>query len=390
MKTGLLSFILFLSLLCVQGQTSRKLLQLDVSGTPYQRGIQQGTRFKTEIAELLERWKKNIRQTLRGDADSLINAFVKQTDFLPAIRLYTPGLLEEVNGIAEGSGQLFRDIYAFQLPDEFWVWVDRMGKDTSFHHCSGIGIPGRKGSPAYVSQNMDVDSWMDGYQLVLHIKGERSVPEQYILTCPGLIGFNGMNEKGIGVCVNTLLSLRASATGLPVAFMVRALLGKVRGKDALSFLQNTPHASGQNYILGIRDSVYDFEASANRVTRFFPDSTGIVAHTNHALVNTDIKPWYANYYKAYLDGKTKQYNSETRLRSIQKRAAVSPSKDDGFIRETLRSKDEGKNPVCNANLPNRGFFTFGSVIMTLSKQAKMQVTAGPPDESDYQLFLFNQ
>jgi hypothetical protein len=33
-------------------------------------------------------------------------------------------------------------------------------------------------------------------------------------------------------------------------------------------------------------------------------------------------------------------------------------------------------------------FTFGSTIMTLSKHPSLQVTFGPPDESEYILYSF--
>src|SRR4249920_3848846 len=109
---------------------------------------------------------------------------------------------------------------------------------------------------------MDLDAWMDGYQVIMHIKQNGETPEQYIVTCAGVITFNGINEYGIGVCVNTLMQLSASDEGLPVAFVIRGLLAKKKGSEALHFLQSVKHASGQNYILGAVDSVYDFEASA--------------------------------------------------------------------------------------------------------------------------------
>jgi isopenicillin-N N-acyltransferase like protein len=92
--------------------------------------------------------------------------------------------------------------------------------------------------------------------------------------------------------VNTLLELKASSNGLPVAFVVRRIINSTDKEDLLNFIQTVSHASGQNYILGIRGEVYDFEASANKVVRFEPkNKNGTVYHTNHALANDDIWPW---------------------------------------------------------------------------------------------------
>lgn len=392
-KLLLLFFLIIFSAGTAAGQSvpGPVLLQLEAGGKGYQRGLHHGTIYKEQIRQLMERWKANIKQTLRADPDSILKKFLQQTDFMPAIRKYTPDLLQEVYGIAAGSGQSFEDTYAFQLPDEFWVFIDAMGKDTSLHHCSGIGIPGTKNSPAMISQNLDIDKWMDGFQLLMHIPKSRYGPEQYILTCPGMIGFNGMNEKGIGICVNTIMSLRAGKTGLPVSFMVRALLSKTNEKQVISFLLETPHASGQNYLIGIQDSVYDFEASAAVVKRLLPvDSSGFLIHTNHSLTNEDIKPWYRKYFKAFREGRTLHFNSEARFNSMLKRVSEARKKDMNLIREILRSKDDSKNPVCNAPLPQNGFFTFGSVIMTLSGTPSLQVTAGPPDLSPYQVYYFGK
>ncbi|MEO5581268.1 MAG: C45 family peptidase, partial [Saprospiraceae bacterium] len=298
--------------------------------------------------------------------------------------------LEEVRGIAVGSGQDFKDVFAFQLVDEYWVYQDKLRNDGLYHHCSSIGVPAMNSRPAYVSQNLDIDAWMDGYQIIVHIRPDGNTPEQYLLSCAGVVALNGFNEHGIGVCVNTLMQLNASTDGLPVAFMLRGILEQKKGSDALHFLQNTKHASGQNYILGTVDSVYDFEASSGKVLRMYPDASGLVFHTNNPVVNDNIKPWYKNYFNRFLAGNTKNGNSEIRFATLKRRAAASNDKDDSFIKTTLRSKDDLNNPVCRTHLPNKGGFTFGSVIYTLSSTRSMQVTAGPPDESEYQTFSFGK
>lgn len=366
----------------------RQLKLITVSGNGYERGIQHGQQMKKEIAELMVLWKNDLQRNMQIPADSFIHQFLRNTNFTPTIKKYTPDILEEVRGIAEGSGQSFDDIFAFQLVDEYWVYQDKISNDPNHHHCSGIGVPAMNGRPAYVSQNMDLDAWMDGYQVIMHIKQNGETPEQYIVTCAGVITFNGINEYGIGVCVNTLMQLSASDDGLPVAFVIRGLLAKKKGSEALQFLQSVKHASGQNYILGIIDSVYDFEASAEKVVRMQPDASGIVYHTNNPVANNDIKPWYKKYYENFLAGNTQNQNSEARFAALKTRSAQTKVKDDVFIKTTLRSKDDSNNPVCRTHLPNKHGFTFTSVIFTLSGTRSMQVTAGPPDESEYQSFYF--
>lgn len=361
-----------------------------LKGDGYQRGLQHGKILKKEIAEVYAKWKENIRSVISGDPDSALSVFLKSTHFIPAIEKNTPEMILELRGIAAGSGQTFEDVYAFQLVDEYWVYLDKQ-KNTENHHCSGIGFAGNVNHPAYIAQNMDLENYMNGFQVLFYLEARADEPEQYILSCAGLVALNGVNSQGIALCMNTLMELEASTDGLPVAFMIRGVLSKMDGNDALNFLKTVKHASGQNYILGIQDSVYDFEASANQVVRFLPETSNhsIVYHTNHALANHDVKDWYKAYHQQLINEGIKGNNSEIRFASLQHRlnkASTNISVD--LIKSTLRSKDDPKNPVCRSFSENGRAFTFSSVVFTLSTIPSIQLTYGSPDQSAYKEYFF--
>ena len=99
----------------------------------------------------------------------------------------------------------------------------------------------------------------DGYQVLMRIDGEENQPDQLILTLPGLVALNGMNSAAVGVCVNTLMQLKASSEGLPVAFVIRGILALTDKDKVLKFIKETKHASGQNYIIGIKNEVFDYD-----------------------------------------------------------------------------------------------------------------------------------
>jgi predicted choloylglycine hydrolase len=383
--------IVFFSLQSLQAQTTTKAVPvLELSGNAYERGLQHGKALKQDIAAVYAKWKDNIRKETKGDPDSVLDAFRKAIHFEPITRKYAPALLDEMKGLAVGSGQEYKDVYAFQLVDEYWVYRNREN-NAEKHHCSGIGVPATAGRPAFIAQNMDLENYMQGYQVLLHISATVTEPEQYILSCAGLLALGGMNGKGIGLCMNTLMELESSTDGLPVAFIVRAVLAKQEGKEALQFLKTIKHASGQNYILGIADSVFDFEASANQVVRFQPATSQAVYHTNHALVNHDVKPWYKNYHEEVISGVSKPRDSEIRFASLERRLnkpAAGITEDQ--IKQTLRSKDNAKSPVCRAYSENGFGFTFSSILYTLGGKRSVSLTNGSPDQSEYKTFYFSQ
>jgi predicted choloylglycine hydrolase len=367
---------------------ARVLKVIDLSGSPYERGLEYGRRLRTEIGKVVDLWKEDLGKQGKGDPDSLIKRFLAETNFEPAIRRWTPDLLDEVKGIADGAGLPFETMYAFQMVDEVWVYLDQAAAG----HCSSMGVVKTGGHPAYVAQNMDLEPYRDGFQVVLHIAGNPSLPEQYVFTCAGLIATNGVNNRSIAIACNTLLQLSASRDGLPVAFVVRGLLAQTRPEDAVKFMKGVKHASGQNYILGAGDQVFDFEASAHQVVEFRPAVDGsIVYHTNHPLANDDIKPWHLKQMASLSPEERSKGDSETRLASVQGRIRQPAAAIDvEVIKETLRSHDSNVHPVCRSIREEDSSFTFGSTIMTLSDTPSLEVTMGPPDANKFVLLKFRQ
>jgi hypothetical protein len=124
-----------------------------------------------------------------------------------------------VRGIADGCGLPFDTMLAFQLIDELWANGDMIAGE----HCTAIGFRATAEEPAYVAETLDVESFRDGFQVVLHIVEPGLGVEALIASVAGSIGFNGINNKGVGLCANTLLPLNSRTDGLPVAFVVRGL-----------------------------------------------------------------------------------------------------------------------------------------------------------------------
>ncbi len=387
MKQIIILIGLLISLSCYGQQATRELNAVTFSGSGYELGLQHGKALKKEISEVIGAWKKNTSFNLKKDADIVLKDFFEYAKFDKAIKKWTPELYNEIRGIADGSNQELNDVMVLNLLDEFWVYIANLQN----HHCSSLGVPARNGKPGYISQNMDLENYTDGFQVLMRLNRTDERPEQLILTHPGLIALNGMNEQRIGVCVNTLMQLKASLSGLPVAFVIRRIINSTDKDELLSFIQTVNHASGQNYIIGIRGEVYDFEASANQVVRFNPmNENGTVYHTNHPIVNDDIKPGFEKY-NPKLQEELKPYssNSHIRLEAVENRMTSNLDIDDGLIKETLRSRDNEDNPVCRTNSENGGGFTFASIIMTFSENPYIQILAGPPDEAEFKKIEFS-
>ena len=75
--------------------------------------------------------------------------------------------------------------------------------------------------------------------------------QAYIITYPGVTGIYGLNNHGVGVCLNAMGAfMNHSPNGLGTIFVVRGILAQTTLDEAIRFVREVPHASGENYTIG--------------------------------------------------------------------------------------------------------------------------------------------
>ena len=352
-----------------------KLRYLELSGSPYERGLAHGKALKPEIQEVIRLFKEDITETTQEDPDAFIAKFLTLTDYKAAVEKWMPESMMELKGISEGSGVDFETIFMHQLGDEYWF----NAKDVMAHSCSSFGVNKSDNLPSITAQNMDIPEYYHGFQTVLKIDNPDSDKQIMVLTIPGHLGITGMNTKSVSINCNTLMQLDYAKTGLPVTFIVRGVLDKNTQESALAFIDEIAHASGQNYIVGGPDKVYSLECSANQVVEFRPfENSTFTYHTNHPMSNTDYSEKYLTQLEAY--GKTVEeglYECQ-RIKSFQQRFTEQTSDIEiEEIKNALRARDnEGRDVVSNSN-------TYASVIYELSQQPKFIIAPGKPHETAF-------
>jgi len=360
---------------------------IQLPADPFERGRIHGETLQEEIRHQVALWGSGLTQGLHVDAESFAADFLAKTDYLPAIRRWTPDLLEEVRGLAEGSDVPFETMLVFNLLDEVWL---NAGDIAGGDHCSALGVPGTDQRPAFVAQNMDIESFRDGSQTLLRVEGGEGQPDQMIFTTAGMIAANGVNEAGVGVVVNALSQLRYAREGLPVAFVVRGLLARTEESELRSFLTEVAHASGQNYTVGVGEEVFAYEASAGKVVEYKPDNReGVITHTNHPLVNDDLSVAGRVQIAIMPISELEAGNTRTRMRTLLDRLDGASQVDYTWIEETLASRDSEQHPVCRSLRDGGAVFTFGSTIMQLGEEPTLLLAPGPPDEWEFHAYGFD-
>jgi hypothetical protein len=351
---------------------------VDLGGTPYEMGVVHGRTLKAEIGELVKLWKEDLRKTYRVEAEVFIREFLKKTDFKPAMERWTPGLLDEVRGIADGAGVDFDTMYAYQLIDEVWA----IGPDVELAKCTSVGASKRSGKPAIVSQTLDIPAFYHGFQTVLRIRDARDEDlETLVFTIPGVVAANGLNSRSIGVCVNAVTQLAYSPKGLPVDFIIRGILRRGTYEDALNFLRDVQPAAPQTYVLGGPDETAVFERSAGKMSRFVPFTDAAFSyHTNHPVVNDDYNPRFPEMLKR------KAMTLESYRARCPRFAFLGRLlKDDSAVIDVASLEEIYKNRDSGIN--NDG--TYGCTIMVLGESPELHIAPGRPDEAAFQVLRFS-
>jgi hypothetical protein len=337
--------------------TSTQVPVLECSGSPRQIGLAHGDAARDLIAMGLDRWRANLGKG-RPDVDAYLRQLASETGFVATIERLAPHLLEEIRGIAEGSGQPFEHILAYNLLDEEWAY--RTGDLGTAPGCTAVAISGTA-----IGQTMDIPSVHDGTQVVLAIEPDQG-PSQRIFTAAGMLGLNGANSSGVGVVVNNLAQLPSSAKGLPVICVLRRILEHETAADAAAWAESVPHAVGQHYLIGDPTAIVSIEGAANGVYRV--PVTERYVHANHPLANPASSE----------DAARIEERSNTHARANRARQLMSDAQDQTGLERVLGDRQA---PIsCERR---EGFMTFGGTSIGLTTPPTMRVTNGPPHESPW-------
>ena len=333
---------------------------LDLEGPPRARGRAHGEALRPQIQAVRAWLDEAVRHERGEDIDALAETFIGQTRLLQAAERWTPDLVAEVRGLAEGAGVGFYFLMTWQLQDEsIWFGAERAWQTrlANADRCTGLAFapdPARQ-QPALVAQNLDTPAWLNGYQTLLRIRYPASDLQSLVVTEAGLVGICGLNSRGTAVCQNTLaIQLKHAPDGLGAMLVARGLIDQGPFEAAINFLHAIPHASGENFIIGGPEQVVDYECAPGGPVRYAPETGEQVAlHTNHPLANderlADMPPEQAGWVEA------NARNSHARWAALADQVSrlEHPVTVDQ-VKTILSSHVSPDYPICRHKPPGRG------------------------------------
>ncbi|QKX55102.1 uncharacterized protein TRUGW13939_02194 [Talaromyces rugulosus] len=246
------------------------MLRIRCSGTPYEIGYQHGTAARDLVAGSLEFYRQYFLLKSHMDWDTAKSHAVK---FLPLLQREWNHYVEEIRGIAAGSGQTFEDILAINVRTEISMGLMADGCTAFYWHGGDISIAG---------QNWDWERAQRDNIIALYIE-QNDRPSISQLTEAGIIGKIGLNSSGVSVTLNAIRARGVDFNRLPTHLALRAVLDSTSRKEAIDTISKSGVASSCHLLVGDRTGGTGLECSSGDV-QFLEMKDGKVTHANHFYV----------------------------------------------------------------------------------------------------------
>ena len=252
---------------------------IEIEGTPYEIGFQEGRSFKAQINGSMECYRAMFMDYSNLNWD---RARELSKQFIPVISEYNPDYLEEMKGVAEGSGFEFEDILALNCRSEL-VFVGKEF-DKMEGGCTSIGVSSDAGESghAYLAHNWDWKTSQRSSMVMMKIRQKNGKPTIFMVTEAGIIGKTGFNSAGVALYLNALSTNQAPG-GLPLHMAMRGILDCETLAEAVNAATRMPLGCCANFMLGHKNGeCIDLEIENEDFDVLYPQD-GIIVHTNHFL-----------------------------------------------------------------------------------------------------------
>ena len=261
----------------------------------YSNGHLHGSSLKTNIKQQIEVWQNHMFSELDLTPENMIDIVYNETNFFTIIKESTPELLKEINGIADGSGLDRKLVLCYNLGEEIYNYRNR-----PIEQCSNLAI--EENGKKTLLYNQDLPLFLHGNNVPVILKSKETI----VFTLAGMLALSGVSKK-IAVSCNSLPMLTMNKNGLPLSFAIREILSQPSSSSAFAYIQKTPLAIPQNFLMISSDEMVGYEISKNSVKEYRPNGKHYLYHTNFPLFNIDYR--YGDYKKS----KCERYNALSSL-----------------------------------------------------------------------------
>lgn len=340
------------------GHASGPLIPLiRTGGSPREMGVDIGRAARDQIQAAAA----HAKDELGGTDPALVLGNIGP--FLAATEAAAPWLIEELRGMAEGSGVPLDILFLLNAGEELMQSIGTFGCTVA-----GVSRAGTADGHVLLAHNEDNTAGWADFAYVIHAEPD-DAPAFAAFAYGGLVLHQGVNAAGIGSVGNALYA-RDSRPGVPKLFAYRRILRETTLEGAIRVAIAPDRAFGNNHLLATaHDELVDIESTGS-AWAMIPGSNRFLVHTNH-LTDPAL---------AHLDAGEDLLNSRLRLlrvESLLERSFGAITLD--TIRAAMSDHAGWPASVCKHHAPESDleYGTIGSVLIDVTER-RLLACAGNP------------
>jgi isopenicillin-N N-acyltransferase-like protein len=256
----------------IMSSLSNKFRSIFLRGSPAEIGQQHGMFLADEIRQCLDFY----RGIFALNEEELL---AQGQHFGSIIENFSASYASEIKAVADGAGVDARLLFALNSRSEIF---NNSSLDSTAAECTTVFSKRDR----FLAQNWD---WSEKIApLVVDMQIEKSDGHRIrMLTEPGIIGKIGMNNAGLGVCLNILKS-DERLSGVPVHILLRAVLDSTSLQQASDLLQTHNWGKASHVLVADRNGGSFGIEFAGGQSHKLESAADYQLHTNHYLSDASL------------------------------------------------------------------------------------------------------
>jgi isopenicillin-N N-acyltransferase-like protein len=249
---------------------------VEVEGAPFERGQSYGSKAADQITYSVEYYSEYFAKRYGRKWPELAE---RARAWIGAVETFDPDLLEEIRGIADGSGRTLEDILLLNGRGEI-IYGNFAEARLDGCTCFAMLPESTENAHLLAGQNWDFRLAARPSGIVLRIV---QPPKPTVITIveAGQIARHGASSKGIAVFASGLGGFSTSYIGIPQPLIRRRILDSRDFSEALSVALDAKQQIAANLLLAHRDGfAIDLETTPNGHAWLYPEE-GVLVHGNH-------------------------------------------------------------------------------------------------------------
>jgi Acyl-coenzyme A:6-aminopenicillanic acid acyl-transferase len=329
-------------------------------------GYQVGQMCAPAIERHLEAWTRHVMSEARCSREAVEAA---AAPYAQPIRDHAPFLGEELEGLSRGCGVPVSRLLILQARAE----VMRANKTAVPPlECTTFALACHRSSGAttFIGQNVDLVPFVEEFGVIVR-QYPKDAPAALLYTTAGLLGHNGLNEAGVGVCANFVDDPAGWGDGLPRYLLSRLALREESAEAARGAALAPPRAASRNLLIADdRGVLLDVEALRTEAA-VLRGTDGLLVHANHLEA-----PGFHGYEKPSENSLARRARLEQLLAGVERPLAVAD------LQEFYRDHANAPHSLCAHPFPGRNLETVVSVIGDLTNR-ELHAAKGAPCRNSY-------